>query len=189
MKILPHYVYRTSELWGQNYTQFWGKNQHKHWQKMGAECTICIHFFKNFPGGGPRTPTCRWGYPPSAPSPCGASRRIGYAPGSGPWKMYLKSRTTIIPVRIPYRMFTLFFNFQLPFVWPFANKMLFVCSRKSHTCINGLFQSVVHWTANLATQVISPVGEELSDLMCALFHVQMGCQCVTVGILASDMAL
>ena len=37
----------------------------------------------------------------------------------------------------------------------------------------GVAQSVEHWTANLATRVRSPVGEELSDLICAFLHVQM----------------
>ena len=53
---------------------------------------------------------------------------------------------------------------------------------------------IEHWAANLATRVRSPVGEEPSDLICAFLHVQMesnwlGCQCVTVGTLASDVAL
>ena len=67
-----------------NYTQFLGEKSTRTRQKMGSEHTIGIHFFKNFPGGGPRTPTCGRRFPPPAPSPCGASRRFGYAPGSGP---------------------------------------------------------------------------------------------------------
>ena len=39
---------------------------------------------------------------------------------------------------------------------------------------DGVAKSVEHWTANLATRVRSPVGEELSDLICALLHIQMG---------------
>ena len=61
---------------------------------------------------------------------------------------------------------------------------------------DGVAQSVEHWTANLATRVRSPRGEEPSDLICAFLSVQMesnwaglGCQCVTVGTLASDVAL
>ena len=60
---------------------------------------------------------------------------------------------------------------------------------------DGVAQLVEHWTANLAARVRSPVGEEPSDLICAFLHVQMefniglGCQCVTVGTLASDVAL
>ena len=51
---------------------------------MGSECTICINFSKNFPGGGPpEPPPTGWGYPPPASSPCGASRGYVYAPGSG----------------------------------------------------------------------------------------------------------
>ena len=38
---------------------------------------------------------------------------------------------------------------------------------------DGVAQSVEHWTANLATRVRSPVGEEPSDLICAFLHVQM----------------
>ena len=38
---------------------------------------------------------------------------------------------------------------------------------------DGVAQSVEHWTANLATRVRSPVGEESSDLICAFLHVQM----------------
>ena len=59
-------------------------------------------------------------------------------------------------------------------------------------CIEeGVAQSVEHWTSNLAAQVRSPVGEQLSDLMYAFLNVQMesnwlGCQCVTVGTLASE---
>ena len=53
---------------------------------------------------------------------------------------------------------------------------------------DGVAQSVEHWTANLATRLRSPVGEEPCDLICAFLHVQ-GCQCVTVGTLASDVAL
>ena len=65
---------------GKNYIQFCGKKSTRTRQKMGSECTICIHFSKIFPGEAPRTPTCRRGSPPPAPSPCGASRRFGYAP-------------------------------------------------------------------------------------------------------------
>ena len=59
---------------------------------------------------------------------------------------------------------------------------------------DGVAQLVEHRTAVLAARVRSPVGEEPSDLMCAFLHVQMesnglGCQCVTVGTLASDVAL
>ena len=44
----------------------------------------------------------------------------------------------------------------------------------STQCIeDGVAQSVEHWTANLATRVRSPVGEEPSDLICAFLHVQM----------------
>ena len=39
--------------------------------------------------------------------------------------------------------------------------------------MDGVAQSVEHWTANLATRVRSPVGEEPSDLICAFLHVQM----------------
>ena len=39
--------------------------------------------------------------------------------------------------------------------------------------MDGVAQTVEHWTANLATQVRSPVGEEPSDLIWALLHVQM----------------
>ena len=38
---------------------------------------------------------------------------------------------------------------------------------------DGVAQSVEHWTANLATRVRSPVGEEPSDLVCAFLQVQM----------------
>ena len=38
---------------------------------------------------------------------------------------------------------------------------------------DGVAQSVEYWTANLATRVLSPVGEEPSDLICAFLHVQM----------------
>ena len=38
---------------------------------------------------------------------------------------------------------------------------------------DGVAQSVEHWTANLAARVRSLVGEELSDLMCAILHIQM----------------
>ena len=38
---------------------------------------------------------------------------------------------------------------------------------------DGVAQSVEHWTANLATRVRSPVGEEPFDLICAFLHVQM----------------
>ena len=38
---------------------------------------------------------------------------------------------------------------------------------------DGVAQSVEYWTANLATRVRSPVGEEPSDLICAFLHVQM----------------
>ena len=38
---------------------------------------------------------------------------------------------------------------------------------------DGVAQLVEHWTANLATWVRSPVGEEPSDLMCAILNVQM----------------
>ena len=37
----------------------------------------------------------------------------------------------------------------------------------------GVAQSVKHWTANLATRVRSPVGEEPFHLICAFLHVQM----------------
>ena len=40
-------------------------------------------------------------------------------------------------------------------------------------CEDGVAQSVEHRTANLATPVRSPVGEEPSDLVCAFLHVQM----------------
>ena len=57
-------------------------------------------------------------------------------------------------------------------------------NRSTNTCVfhrcgastfveDGVAQSVEHWTANLATQVRSPVGEEPSDLICAFLHVQM----------------
>ena len=36
---------------------------------------------------------------------------------------------------------------------------------------DGVAQLVEHWTANLATRIRSPVGEEPSDLMCAFLHV------------------
>ena len=55
---------------------------------MGSKCTICIHFSKIFPGEAPRTPTCRRGSPPPAPSPCGASRRFGYAPRQ--WTLWIR---------------------------------------------------------------------------------------------------
>ena len=38
---------------------------------------------------------------------------------------------------------------------------------------DGVVQLVENWTANLATRVRSPVGEELSDLLCALIPIQM----------------
>ena len=38
---------------------------------------------------------------------------------------------------------------------------------------DGVAQSVEHWTANLATRVQSPSGEEPSDLICAFLHIQM----------------
>ena len=38
---------------------------------------------------------------------------------------------------------------------------------------DGVAQSVEHWTANLATRVRSPVGEEPFDLICTFLHVQM----------------
>ena len=65
-----------------------GKNQHAIGKKMDSECTICIHFSKNFPGEAPRTPTCGRGVPPPALSPCGASRRFGYAPWQ--WTLWIR---------------------------------------------------------------------------------------------------
>ena len=41
--------------------------------------------------------------------------------------------------------------------------------------------SVEHWTTNLATRVRSHVGVVLSDLMCAIFSMELGCQYVTAG--------
>ena len=73
---------------GKNYTQvFWEKSTRTR-QKMGSECTICVHFSKIFPGEAPRTPTCGRGYPPPALSPCGASRRFGYAPRQ--WTLWIR---------------------------------------------------------------------------------------------------
>ena len=44
--LLPHYVYRRSELWGQNlHTIFWGKINTNS-TKIGSECTIYIRFSK-----------------------------------------------------------------------------------------------------------------------------------------------
>ena len=56
--------------------------------------------------------------------------------------------------------------------WPGADPGIFV--RGSNLPKeDGVAQSVEHWTANLATRVRSPVGEEPSDLICAFLHVQM----------------
>ena len=63
-----------------NYGKIWGGKSTCNRQKLDSECTICIHFSKKFPGEAPRTPTCGRGFPPPTPSPCGASRRFGYAP-------------------------------------------------------------------------------------------------------------
>ena len=80
----PHHVYRSGAL----KKKIWGEKSTRNRQKMDSECTICIHFSKNFPGEAPRTPTCGRGYPPPTPSPCGASRRFGYAPRQ--WTLWIR---------------------------------------------------------------------------------------------------
>ena len=52
-----------SELWRQKLHKNLGAKSTRNRQKMDSECTICINFSKKFPGGGPRTPACRRGYP------------------------------------------------------------------------------------------------------------------------------
>ena len=47
---------------------------------------------------------------------------------------------------------------------------------------DGVVQLVEHWTANLAARVQSPVGEELSNLMCAFLHVQMESNWAVISI-------
>ena len=60
------------------------------------------------------------------------------------------------------------------------------CHSECVSIEDGVAQSVEHWTANLATRVRSPVGEEPSDLICAFLHVQMEsnwsvCNCRHIG--------
>ena len=77
-----------------------------------------------------------------------------------------------------------------------------VCQSGSHTflvvtyCyVDGKAQSLEHWTANLATQVRSPAGVVLSDLICAIFSMSrlsligLGCQCVTAGTLERPLEI
>ena len=55
---------------------------------------------------------------------------------------------------------------------------------------DGLAQLVEHWTANLATRVRPPVVEEPVHFSMSRWSlIRLGCQCVTVGTLASDVAL
>ena len=60
----------------------WG-DQHEFDQNMGSECTICINL-KTKSRGMPPDPHLQEGVSPTAPSPCGASHRFGYAPGRKP---------------------------------------------------------------------------------------------------------
>ena len=58
----PHHVYRSGALKTKITQKFGGGGgSTRNRQKMDSECTICIYFFKKFPGGGPWTPTCRRG--------------------------------------------------------------------------------------------------------------------------------
>ena len=91
VKILPHHVQCISKIGALKAKiahKFFGKKSTRTRQKMGSECTICVHFSKVFPGEAPRTPTCGRGYPPPALSPCGASRRFGYAPRQ--WTLWIR---------------------------------------------------------------------------------------------------
>ena len=51
VKILPHHVYQSFE--DKDYTKIWLEKSTRHRQKLDSECTICIHFSKNFPGRPP----------------------------------------------------------------------------------------------------------------------------------------
>ena len=84
VKIRHRCVYRISELWRQKlHTIFWGKNKHELGKKWAQNAPFASIFLK-FSGGGPPDPHRQEGVSPPAPSSCGASRRFGYAPGSGP---------------------------------------------------------------------------------------------------------
>ena len=63
-------------------------------QKMNSECTICIHFHKNFPGEAPGPPPAGR-ISPLAPSPCGAICRLGYPPPPPPrqWTLWIRHWT------------------------------------------------------------------------------------------------
>ena len=60
VKIIPHHVYRSFE--GKITHNFVGKIL---LQKMGSECTICIHFSRFFPGEAPGPPPAKGVSPPA----------------------------------------------------------------------------------------------------------------------------
>ena len=66
VKIRPRCVYRRSELWRQKLHTIFGEKINTNSAKNGLRMH---HFSKIFPGEAPRTPTCRRGFPPPAPSP------------------------------------------------------------------------------------------------------------------------
>ena len=77
------------EIWKQKlHTIFGEKIDTNLAKKMGSECTICIHFSKKFPGEGPGPPPAGRVIPLPHPTPCGASRRFGYAPRQ--WTLWIR---------------------------------------------------------------------------------------------------
>ena len=73
---------------------FWGSNQHELGKKWAQNAPFASIFQKFSRGRPPRTPTCRRGSPPPAPSPCGASRRFGYAPRQ--WTLWIRHWSPVL---------------------------------------------------------------------------------------------
>ena len=90
LRVKNHPASRISErsFEDKNYTQILGKNQHAIGKKLSQNAPFASIFLKKFPGEAPRTPTCGRGIPLPSPSPCGASRRFGYAPRQ--WTLWIR---------------------------------------------------------------------------------------------------
>ena len=89
-KNLPHHlhVYRSGALETKITQKFWGENQHAIGKKWTQNAPFASIFLKISRGRPPGPPPAGGGFPPPTPSPCGASRRFGYAPRQ--WTFWIR---------------------------------------------------------------------------------------------------